>query len=425
MSKILIIFTISFFAETHIDSQGWEVLNSNVNSNLYGVYFINNNTGFVCGLSSTMLKTTDSGLTWFYSNNGLTSSLYDVEFVNDSLGYCCGSSGIFKTVNSGGSWFSVFSGSQINELEIVSENTIYAGGYLGVFRTTNQGLNWNNTISGYSGSIWGLYFNNDFTGYAMGTIGTTKKTTNSGLNWFGGLPWFPGEYTFNECHFLNSGTGFVLFSSVTPPPNSSQSSGIYKVNSMNNFVLLWSVSNRGLGGLSFTGNDTAFAVGGGFNGSVYEAIILRSIDGGESWLEMQSNFINQSLSDVYFINSKCGFAVGRAGTIIRTLTGGISSLISTSSNIPLNFSLSQNYPNPFNPETTINFSIPSVETTRRVVSLIVYDISGREVATLINQQITPGTYSVNWDASNYPSGVYFYRLSSGEFTQTNKMILIK
>lgn len=96
-----------------------------------------------------------------------------------------------------------------------------------------------------------------------------------------------------------------------------------------------------------------------------------------------------------------------------------------SNDTPSYFSLSQNYPNPFNPSTTINFSIPSAEETRRVVSLIVYDISGREVATLINQQLTPGTYSVNWDASNHPSGMYFYMLSYGSFSETKKMILIK
>ena len=58
-------------------------------------------------------------------------------------------------------------------------------------------------------------------------------------------------------------------------------------------------------------------------------------------------------------------------------------------------------------------------------SIKVYDILGNEITTLVNQQLTPGTYSVNWDASNFPSGVYFYRLSAGEFTETNKMILLK
>ncbi|NOS84205.1 MAG: T9SS type A sorting domain-containing protein [Ignavibacteria bacterium] len=98
---------------------------------------------------------------------------------------------------------------------------------------------------------------------------------------------------------------------------------------------------------------------------------------------------------------------------------------SVSIELPSQFSLSQNYPNPFNPSTTINFSIPSVETTRRVAILKIYNMLGSEVAALVNQQLTPGTYSVDWDASNFPSGVYFYRLSSGAFTQTNKMILLK
>jgi hypothetical protein len=91
------------------------------------------------------------------------------------------------------------------------------------------------------------------------------------------------------------------------------------------------------------------------------------------------------------------------------------------------FSLLQNYPNPFNPTTTIKFSIPSVETIRRVVStkLIVYDILGREISTLVNEVKAPGTYEVQFDASNLTSGIYFYRLIAGDFVQTRKMILLR
>ncbi len=91
------------------------------------------------------------------------------------------------------------------------------------------------------------------------------------------------------------------------------------------------------------------------------------------------------------------------------------------------FSLSQNYPNPFNPVTKIMFSIPLNETTRRVVStkLIVYDVLGEEVTVLINQQMQPGSYEADWDASAYPSGVYYYRLVSGSYTKTKKMVLLK
>ncbi len=94
---------------------------------------------------------------------------------------------------------------------------------------------------------------------------------------------------------------------------------------------------------------------------------------------------------------------------------------------PITFSLLQNYPNPFNPTTTIKFSIPSVETTRRVVStkLIVYDILGREIRSLVNEVKAPGTYEVQFDASNLASGIYFYRLIAGDFVQTRKMILLR
>ena len=91
------------------------------------------------------------------------------------------------------------------------------------------------------------------------------------------------------------------------------------------------------------------------------------------------------------------------------------------------FILYQNYPNPFNPSTTIKFTIPRVKTTRRVVStkLIVYDILGREVQTLLNKSMQPGTYEVNFNASGLPSGVYFSRLTAGDFVETKKLVLIK
>jgi len=111
--------------------------------------------------------------------------------------------------------------------------------------------------------------------------------------------------------------------------------------------------------------------------------------------------------------------------IITLKYNNLTVMQSITTEIPSQFSLSQNYPNPFNPSTTINFSIPSVETTRRVVFLKIYDILGKEITTLVNQTLTPGTYSVIWDAANHPSGIYFYRLIAGEFTQTNKMILLK
>lgn len=93
-----------------------------------------------------------------------------------------------------------------------------------------------------------------------------------------------------------------------------------------------------------------------------------------------------------------------------------------------NFSLSQNYPNPFNPITTILFTIPNLlqnGNAQLETKLIIYDVLGREVKILINEVKSPGTYEVKFDASQFASGVYLYRLTNGSFSQTKKMMLIK
>ena len=85
------------------------------------------------------------------------------------------------------------------------------------------------------------------------------------------------------------------------------------------------------------------------------------------------------------------------------------------------FTLEQNYPNPFNPSTIISFNLPS----RTFVSLKVFDLIGREVSTILSEELQAGNYSRQWNASNLPSGIYFYRLHAGNLTETKKLILLK
>jgi len=94
--------------------------------------------------------------------------------------------------------------------------------------------------------------------------------------------------------------------------------------------------------------------------------------------------------------------------------------------IPTEFALFQNYPNPFNPSTIIKYSIPKIINNQSsIINLKVYDILGSEVATLVNEQKKPGFYSVEWNASNIASGIYFYRIQAGDLIQTKKLILLR
>lgn len=104
--------------------------------------------------------------------------------------------------------------------------------------------------------------------------------------------------------------------------------------------------------------------------------------------------------------------------------GNVTGINNTGTETPKDYQLYQNYPNPFNPSTRIRFEIPSIETISEV-HLRVYDILGREVTTLVSEVLKPGTYDVEWDASNYPSGVYYYRIEAENFTETKKMLLMK
>ena len=102
----------------------------------------------------------------------------------------------------------------------------------------------------------------------------------------------------------------------------------------------------------------------------------------------------------------------------RQITTGIEQNRSVG---PLTFALEQNYPNPFNPTTTISYQLPEVNR----ITLKVFDVLGREVATLVNNVEGPGYKTMQWNASGVASGFYFYKLQAGDFTQTKKLILLR
>lgn len=126
---------------------------------------------------------------------------------------------------------------------------------------------------------------------------------------------------------------------------------------------------------------------------------------------------------IYNINVT-GVESGGIRSHTRTFQLVVTSLVGITgyeSGLPDKFELSQNYPNPFNPNSKIKMQIPKLSD----VKLIVYDALGREVATLVNEQLKPGTYEVEFDGSDYSSGIYFYKLITNEFSNVKKMLMIK
>jgi hypothetical protein len=126
-------------------------------------------------------------------------------------------------------------------------------------------------------------------------------------------------------------------------------------------------------------------------------------------------------------NNKNVYVTGRSGNslgyadIVTIKYNQLIGIQPISNEIPNQFSLSQNYPNPFNPITKIKFTLPKSS----FVTVVVYDAPGREIETIVNEQLNPGTYETDWNALNYPSGIYYYKLNAENYTDTKKMVLIK
>ncbi|MEO8665919.1 MAG: SBBP repeat-containing protein [Ignavibacteria bacterium] len=166
-----------------------------------------------------------------------------------------------------------------------------------------------------------------------------------------------------------------------------------------------------------------------FTGGDNYTTIKYNSSGIQQWLTSYTGSINNSedarsialdgAGNVYVTGySSTDTTLWDYATVKYTQTVGINQI---SIEIPEQFKLEQNYPNPFNPVTNLEFAISDLG----FVSLKVYDVNGREVAILVNEQLQPGTYKTDFNGSNFTSGIYFYRLETNEFIETKKMILVK
>lgn len=437
------------------------------------LYFKDRNTGWVGNTGGDLIKTTNGGINWHYIYNPPKGNVYSVAFENSSTGiavsdageiykslnggynwslinllpdaissivntnadeyFCVGGRRIFHTLNGGQNWVSdSLSNIILLRVFFINSNTGWILGQQGtLFKTTNGGLNWTNLQININNSLYSLYFINALTGFAGDGSSHIYKTTDGGFNW-------SITYTIylTEPHVTTS----IYFKDNT--------TGFFTANYHYSYPLPWGVEYRYIyittnAGINWTnayystmpGQDcigktfVSISFKDSINGYVVSKAgeLISTSTGGLSWLR-NGNFSPIGLLNVYCKNGS-GWITGNSGLIMSTNDNstGIKKIVTE---IPRNFNLHQNYPNPFNPVTKIKFEIPKYGFPTGTfgndkIVLKVFDILGKEITTLVNEKLQPGTYEVIFDGTNLPSGVYFYQLRAGDFSETKKLILLK
>ncbi|MBS1494796.1 MAG: T9SS type A sorting domain-containing protein [Bacteroidetes bacterium] len=387
------------------------------------------NSVLAFGVTGNFLRTTNGGDGWSseWINNGKDFS--DAIFLDSLTGFASitkkdGSpvppffwvyGGIYKTTDAGANWSNIYSSSQylVKGVSFTNINTGYISGSMetvttqreAILKTTNGGLNWTSIYEAPNRNsiLYKNCFLNELTGYVSGDSGKIVKTTNGGINWIN-VP-VNTSNSFTNVKFFNELTGYASGNSVNLA---------FTTNGGQNWSLIPTSADSAINSIYF------FDVNKGY--VLSNRKLSFTSNGGSSWTA-QNIYCEYGLNDLVFTDLNTGYIVGETGTILRTTDAGNVFVSNTSSEIPDHFLLHQNYPNPFNPSTKINYEIKS----SGFVTLKVFDLLGKEVATLVNEKQNAGSYAIDFNSSEFslPSGIYFYTLNTGEFKETKKMVLIK
>ena len=315
--------------------------------------------------------------------------------------------GVYTSINNGAGWVqSGLTGIAIKTI-LVSGTNIYVGtsGY-GIYLSANNGAGWNPINTGLS-NMYVTSFASIGSNLFAGTLGGTNYgvflSTDNGATWVrqanGGLP--------NLNITALAAVGSSLFAGTS-------TSGIYR--STDNGVN-WATVNAGL----TVNNINALLVSGSnLFAATYGGGIFMTADNGNNWQSVNTGLSNMYVFSLLIYNGSIFAGTMMSGIWRRSL----SELVTSAEDLqvtPAGFILEQNYPNPFNPATIIKYTIPM----NSIVSLKVYNIHGEEVATLVNEEKTAGTYNAEFVSSNLPTGVYVYKLCAGGFVYTKKMLVLK
>lgn len=413
---------------------------------------------------------------WHSVNFPPDEDFFTGSFISDSTGWVVGINYVYKTTDKGQNWVQQISSKSGGQLiHALNDSTaFYAnwGAVDGLQMTTDGGDTWT-TVDSSEAYYTELEFVSDQVGYIAGqgnmelniisgeTIGDTslvRKTIDGGKTWQTVAKNFtPGNYEIEGISFIDEIEGWAV---------SYDAYILHTVNGGINWEVQDSIGyNPGfelpLRDIEFVNSDSGWAVGG-LSGRM---LIARTIDGGENWT--YEEFIGNSLQKVKFLNSKQGWTVGRGyepfisetkdggltwteSTITPNLSGGqgFNSLSLTKDSTawaigthlyftsikkltgiedqsiikcPTNFELLANYPNPFNPVTHIPFKI-SLKTRVRIS---IFDIQGRELQVLIDDNLPAGNHEIEWKPSNYSSGIYICKMQVSGFVDSQKILLVK
>lgn len=348
------------------------------------------------------------------SNLPSNVNVFCIKFLNATTGIATSFGALVKTTNAGDTWTVMpsFTTGRIFDIYFFSETEILAvTSDPGIWKTTNGGLNWTNRIQSTQLRLTSLSFIGDIGVASEYYWGTMPRSTDRGNTWqipSSGTNWSAYHSTQVNGKIYLAGS----FQNITPQRAMILTSTNLGVN--------WQETQFPLDVTRFSSiaflNSQGFAVGYKNDGDIDSARAYKTSDG-VNWQRYQIAPFRNKLHTVVCNNNSVYIGADH-GWIYWEQIVGINPI---STEIPTGFELQQNYPNPFNPTTKINFSLPK----SGYVSLVVYDINGKEVETLVHEFVLAGEYSVNFDASQIPSGMYFYSLVSEQNSATKKMILVK